>query len=308
MYYSGWISEESVTFSNNNAYYNGLAGGITFDEYCDWTAIGPVTFTNNYSNYSGGAVLMSSYSTWRTNGPATLTGNSAGAIGGGAVYISEDTATWASTGPVTLSANSAPLGGGVYLAGTWTNSYYQPSFSANSAQNDTADIYCIFGNLVSLVSACNTTTISCSGCRYATITNTLSLSPSTIAFDAVGQSQTVTLTLAESLPTALTVPFSFSSSSGSSGPLYFNPAGAVVIPSGSTSVSVTIGINSTNSAVNLQGTFQLTPPTPELMVLLSGGNSNSIAVTVALSPSSAVGRLSAFWVRLLATFLSSLTF
>ena len=91
-----------------------------------------------------------------------------------------------------------------------------------------------------------------------------------------------------------------------------SPAGSIPFPAGTTSVTVTVALNSslaqTNQWVTLQGTIQLLPPTPELLVFL--GTDNSLALGINIAPSSTPSdsvRMMSSWLMLFSRFADALS-
>ena len=173
---------------------------------------------------------------------------------------------------------------------SWANSFYDPSFSSNSASDGGSDIFCNAGYLFSLSKSCNSSTVACvPGCQFGLIDIFLSLSATSLTFNNTFSGQSVTASLSSALPVALNVGYSLTLSTPSfANQVVINPAGSISFPAGTTSVTVTVALNSslaqTTQWVTLQGTVQLLPPTPELLVFL--GTDSSLALGINIAPSS----------------------
>ena len=186
---------------------------------------------------------------------------------------------------------------GIYVAvgGSWANSHFDARFSNNQASIKGNDVFCSNGSYIySLSSSCNSGAIACDAtCSLATITNILSLASAPIVLTNVLQSASLTITLATSLSVDLTVSIAFISSSqsystqpaapSSETPLVFTPS-SVKIASGSTTASFTVSLmaNATTAGFSLQGSIQLLPPVPELLVLLDS-SSGSVPLTASIA-------------------------
>jgi len=82
--------------------------------------------------------------------------------------------------------------------------------------------------------------------------------------------------------------------------ILISPVGSINFPAGTTSNQITFSLNSTLSDttnwLNLQATFQLLPPTPELLVFLEDDSSSlSVGIFIAPQVSSSTRMLSSWF-------------
>jgi len=278
------------------------------DYESSWVTYGNTMLSNNKANTTGGAVALYEDSVWRSVGAVTISNNQATQSGGGVWIADSEDSVWASQGPVTLTGNSAPLGGGVYVgsSSSWAHSFYDASFSSNAASTAGSDIFCNAGYLFSLSKSCNSSTVACvPGCLFGLIDTFVSLSTTSMTFNNTFSTQSVTITLSAALPVALNVGFSLTLNTPSyADQVIINPAGSVSFPAGTTSVTVSVALNSTLSHVSqwltLQGSIQLLPPTPELLVFLGTDSALALGINIAPSGSSDSVRMMSSWLMLFA--------
>ena len=193
---------------------------------------------------------------------------------------------------------------GVYVGtgASWANSYYAVSFSTNTASMGGSSIFCNAGYIYSLLYLpCNGSNIECVSCQLGVIENSVYMYTSSLTFTSIS-TQYVTLYLASPLPVTLSVPYSLTWSI----PVYadsviITPSGSIDFPAGSTQVTVSVAINpglaQSSVPLNLQGTLQLLPPTPELLVLLEGNTAFSMNINIAPASSDSV-RIMSSWLVL----------